>query len=187
MKVLLRTNVPKLGHVGEVVDVKPGYARNYLLPQLLAVQPTEENIKAIETEKAAYIERAAQERAELEVQANALQGKEITLAARANEEGHLYGSIGPAQLAAVLAEQHIFVEADNIKLDEPIRRLDKYDIEVRFAEDIKATIHVWVVPIHDDAEGEGEGDAEADAEAAPADEADAPVDEPVDEPAPDTE
>ena len=183
MKVLLRTNIPKLGHVGEVVEVRPGYARNYLLPQLLAVEPTEINIKAIEAEKAVYLERAARERAELEVKADALQGKEITLAARANEEGHLYGSIGPAQLAGALAEQQIFVDADNIKLDEPIRQLDKYDIEVRFAEDIKATIHVWIVPIHDEEGEDGEPGEDVDAEAAPADEADAPVDEP----APDTE
>ena len=177
MKVLLRTNIPKLGHVGEVVEVRPGYARNYLLPQLLAVEPTETNIKAIEVEKAAYLERAAQERAELDVKADALQGKEITLAARANEEGHLYGSIGPAQLAGALAEQQIFVDADNIRLDEPIRQLDKYDIEVRFAEDIKATIHVWVVPIHDEEDdGEGELGEEVDAETAP-----------TDEPEPDTE
>ncbi len=186
MKVLLRTNVAKLGHVGEVVEVRPGYARNYLLPQLLAVEPTEANIKAIETEKAAYLERVAKERAELEVKADALQGKEITLAARANEEGHLYGSIGPAQLVAALAEQQIFIEPENIKLDEPIRRLDKYDIEVRFAEDIKSTIHVWVVPIHDD-EGEGEPGEEGDVEAAPAEEADTAVDTPADEGKPDVE
>jgi len=163
MKVLLRRNVPKLGHVGEVVDVKTGYARNYLIPQHLAAEPTPANVKAVEAEKAKYLEQIARERAELEVKATALRGKELTIAARANEEGHLYGSIGPAQIVAALAEQQIHVEPENIVLDEHIRRLDKYDVDVRFAEDITATIHVWVVPIHDagreeDAQAASEGE-----------------------------
>jgi len=152
MKVLLRQNVSKLGRVGDLVDVKPGYARNYLLPQHLAVAPTEANIRALEAEKEEILQELAKQQKEVEARAMVLRGKEVTLAARANEEGQLYGSIGPAQIVAALAEQELFVEAENIVLDEPIRQLDKYDIEVRLAEDVSATIHVWVVPAHDDDE-----------------------------------
>lgn len=149
MKVLLRKNMPKLGSIGDVVNVKPGYARNYLLPQGMAVEPSPANLKAVEVEKQRHLEQLAKLREEMQAKAKAVAGKELTITARANEEGHLYGSIGPAQIVAALSDEKIFVEAENIKLDEPIRQLDKYDVEVRFAEDITATIHVWVVPAHE--------------------------------------
>ena len=156
MKVLLRRNVAKLGLIGEVVDVKPGYARNYLIPQRLAVAPTEGNLKAIEAEKEAYLAQVAQERAAMVARAEAIAGKEVTLSARANEEGHLYGSVGPVQIAAALAAEGVFIEAEQIVLDEPIRRLDKYDLAVRFQEDVTATIHVWIVPIREETDDDGE-------------------------------
>jgi large subunit ribosomal protein L9 len=152
MKVLLRRNVPKLGKIGEIVDVRVGYARNYLLPQALAVTPTEANLKAVEAEKERYLQELAAMRTELEAQAAAVRGKEVTISARANEEGQLYGSVGPAQIVAALAEQGVFLETQNIVLDAPIRRLDKYDVEVLFGEDVKSMIHVWVVPIRDQGE-----------------------------------
>ena len=153
MKVLLRRNVRKLGIIGEVVDVKPGYARNYLLPEGLAVAPSAANLKSVENEKAAYLAELATVKAELRARAQLLTGKEFTLTARANEEGNLYGSIGPAQIASALAAEQVFIEAEYVVIDEPIRRLDKYDLTIRFAEDVTATIHLWVVPVH---EGEGE-------------------------------
>ncbi|MCD4823958.1 MAG: 50S ribosomal protein L9 [Phycisphaerae bacterium] len=171
MKVLLRQNVRKLGHIGDVVDVKNGYARNYLIPQGLGTAPTDANIKAVEAAKARYLEELAKERKELEIRAAAVSGTEITIAARANEEGHLYGSVGPAQIAAALAEVDVFVNADEVILPEPIRTLDKYDVQIEFDEEIRATIHVWVVPLR------GEFDEEEAAET-PEDE-DAPATEDV--------
>ncbi|GAF74876.1 unnamed protein product, partial [marine sediment metagenome] len=150
MKVLLRRNVSNLGTIGEVVDVKGGYARNYLLPQRLAVEPTKANVKTVEADKQRYLEELARERQALELRAESIRGKEITITARANEEGHLYGSIGPAQIVAAMAETGVFLESSHIVLDEPIRKLDKYDVTVRLAEGITATIHVWVVPHHDE-------------------------------------
>ena len=149
MKVLLRKNVAHLGKIGEVVDVKPGYARNYLIPHRLAAEPTKGNLRAIEAEKQAYLEELAKGQAEIEAKAALIQGREITIAARANEEGHLYGSIGPAQISSALAETGAFVEPEFIQLDEPIHQLDKYDVKVSFSEDVSATIHVWVLPIRD--------------------------------------
>ena len=152
MKVLLRRNVLNLGKIGEVVEVKPGYARNFLLPQLLAIAPSEANLKAVEAEKADYLKELARLKSELEAKAAVVQGKEVTIPARANEEGHLYGSVGPAQIVAALAAENVFIEAEYIVMAEPIRTLDKYDIKVRFSEDVIATIHVWITPIKDAAE-----------------------------------
>lgn len=175
MKVLLRRNVPKLGKIGDIVETKNGYARNYLLPQRLAVVPTEANIKAIEADKRAYLEQLAKERAELEAQAQIIEGTEVTISARCNEEGHLYGSVGPAQISSALAEQGVTVDAKNIVLDNPIRQLDKYDVTVRFNEEVSATIQVWIVPVHElDVEGESdEVEVPADQETVPAGEAEA--------------
>jgi large subunit ribosomal protein L9 len=152
MKVLLRRNVLNLGKIGEVVEVKPGYARNFLLPQHLATAPSAANLKAVEAEKEEYLKELTRQKAQLEAKAAVVQGKEITISARANEEGHLYGSVGPAQIVAVLAAEGIFIEAEHIVMSEPIRTLDKYDLKVRFSEDVIATIHVWIVPIRDLAE-----------------------------------
>ena len=151
MKVLLRKNVANVGVIGDLVDVKAGHARNYLLPQGLAYQPTAANIKQVEREREKYLAELAKQRAEIEARAALVNGKEVTISARANEEGHLYGSIGPAQIVAALAEQNCFVDVDNIVLPEPIRVLDKYEVSLNFSQDVTATISVWVVPIHGEA------------------------------------
>jgi len=166
MKVLLRRNIPKLGKIGELVEVEPGYARNFLLPQRLAVEPTRTNVRAVEREKQRYLEELALRRGELQAKGQLLAGKEITIRARANQEGLLYGSIGPAQIAAALAEQNLFIESEFIELDAAIRKLDKYAITVRFADDITAEIQLWVVPIHEESD-EAAPPAEAQAEEAP--------------------
>ena len=149
MKVLLRKNVNKLGIIGDVVEVKNGYGRNYLVPQGIGIEPTEANIKAVEADKARYLEELAKQRSALEERAKVVDGKEITITSRANEEGHLYGSVGPAQIVAVLAEENLFVNEEEVVLPEPIRQLDKYDVDIRFAEDVKAKITVWVVPLRE--------------------------------------
>ncbi|HUS91668.1 MAG TPA: 50S ribosomal protein L9 [Phycisphaerae bacterium] len=170
IKVLLRRNVPDLGKIGDLVEVKPGYARNYLLPQGLAYQPTVANIRQVEVERKRYLEVLARQRAEIQARAELVDGKEITIAARANEEGHLYGSVGPAQLVAALAEAGQFVEVSNVVLDEPIRQLDKYEVKLDFGHDVTATIHVWIVPVYGDDETEDPAHpgSDADEEAAAA-------------------
>jgi len=166
VKVLLRTNVPGLGRIGDLVDVKPGYARNYLLPQGLAAQPTKANVRAVELDRQRYLEQLAREREQVEARAALVNGKEVTITARANEEGHLYGSVGPAQIVAALAEQELFLEPEDVALEEPIRQLDKYDVPLKFAHDVTATVHVWIVPILEEGEeaGQAGGDPPAEAE-----------------------
>jgi large subunit ribosomal protein L9 len=182
MKVLLRQNVTRLGHIGEVVKVKPGYARNYLLPHGLAVEPTEANVRAVEAAKQAYLEELAKHKEELQARAATVAGKELTINARANEEGLLYGSVGPAQIAALLAEEGLLVEASNVLIREPLRRLDKYTVTLDFGHEVTTEISVWIVPLHgeDDGQAPGEGaaasapaaqtEAAGEAEAAEADE-----------------
>jgi large subunit ribosomal protein L9 len=147
MKVLLRKNVSHLGTIGEVVEVKPGYARNYLIPQGLATQPTEANVKAVEAAKQQYLEELARIRTELEAKAKVVDGTEIEIQARANEEGHLYGSIGPAQIVAELASGNVFIEAEYVVLDHPVRQIGRFQIPLRFEEGIEASVTLWVIPI----------------------------------------
>jgi len=150
MKVLLRRNVSKLGKIGDVVDVKEGFARNYLLPQKLAVVPNRANVRSVELEQQRYLQELAAKRSDLEARVAVLAGKEITIQARANEEGVLYGSIGPAQIVAALAEQNLFAEPENVLLDSPIRKLDRYTVKIELAEGIGAEIFVWIVPVHEE-------------------------------------
>jgi large subunit ribosomal protein L9 len=173
MKVLLRQNVYNLGQIGDVVDVKPGYARNYLLPQGIGFQPTEANIKKVEEDKQRYLEELAKQRAEMEAKAAVVNDKEVTISARANEEGHLYGSVGPAQIVAALAEENVFIDEKNLVLAQPIRQLDKYDVEVRFNEEVSATVHVWVVPTHD-SDARAEPDSQEETSEEPAGQSPAP-------------
>jgi large subunit ribosomal protein L9 len=144
MKVLLRRNVRSLGAIGEVVEVKPGYARNYLIPQGLGVAPTPTNVKAVETEKQKYLEELAKLKAQQEVLAAQIQGKQVTIIARTNEEGHLYGSVGPAQIVAALAEQNLFVETQDVLQGQPFRQVGQYEVNLRFSENVTATIQVTV-------------------------------------------
>lgn len=160
MKVLLRVNVPNLGTIGEVVEVKTGYARNCLLPQRLAIEPTPSNLKKIEAEKKEYLATLAKIKSEIQARATVVDGKQITIAARANEEGQLYGSIGPAQIVEALAKENLHIEEKNVALAEPIRQLEKYEVSLNFGEEITAKISVWVVPIQ---EATTEAPASADA------------------------
>jgi large subunit ribosomal protein L9 len=168
MKLLLKKNVYKLGQIGDVVEVKDGYARNYLLPHRLAVEPTEANLKAIEVEKQKYLEELAKMKEEFEAKAKLVDGKELIIEAKANDEGHLYGSIGPAQIVDLLGQEGIMLDAEFVKLDQPIRTLDKYTVNVVFCPGVQAQLSVWVVP-----EGGPVEEPAAEVEDAPAEDADA--------------
>lgn len=159
MKLLLTKDITKLGIVGDVVDVSPGYARNYLLPKRLATQPTESNMRALADERAKAEERRRLAREALQTQADTLADVEITIAASANEEGVLYGSVGPREIAAALRDEGHEVDASIIKLHTPIRQLDNIMVDIVLADDIATKVKVWVVRsgATEDEEGEGEG------------------------------
>lgn len=162
MKLILSKDVKHLGLVGDVVDVKNGYARNYLLPQNLALVPTANNVKAVEKARAVAAEKRQLQEQGLREAAERLSGTEITIRAAANAEGALYGSVGPREIAAALRQEGHTVEADQVELHEPIRQLDNIEVPVRFTQDTTVDVKVWVVreagsELADDAEAPSEG------------------------------
>ena len=146
MKVLLFEDIKPLGWLGDVVDVKEGYARNYLLPQGLAKVATEGNIRAIAQEKAKRAEQRLQQRRRIEKAAEAVDGAEAVLAARANEQGVLFGSVTEHMIATNLREQGFEVADETVKMAEHIKHVGTHDVTIRFAEDMTVTVHVVVVP-----------------------------------------
>lgn len=159
MKLLLCKNVEKLGIVGDVVEVPPGYARNFLLPHGLATEPTKGNMRQLaEARRQAERERAA-ERERLEALCAKLENVEVTIRAKANEEGHLYGSVGRKDIAAALDAEGYFVKPDQVLLDAPIRHLDNLSVEIRLASDLRGAVKVWIV--REKSEGEEDGSESA--------------------------
>jgi len=145
MKLLLLKDVRKLGHLGDVVDVRTGYARNYLLPQRMATEPTDENIAAIaEAKKRATSERAARLKHYQDL-ADQLKDVSVTIEAAANEEGTLYGSVGAREISTALAESGYTIAPEFIVLDGPIRTLDNRLVRIEFNDDVEAQVKVWVV------------------------------------------
>jgi large subunit ribosomal protein L9 len=146
MKVLLCEDIKRLGWLGDVVDVNQGYARNYLIPQGLARVATEANIRSIAKEKAKRAEQRLKERARFEKAAEAVDGAEAVLAARANEQGVLFGSIAERQIAANLRAQGFEVADEVVRLSEHIKHVGAHDVALRFAEGLTVTVRVVVVP-----------------------------------------
>lgn len=145
MKVLLRCDIPNVGLAGDVVEVREGYARNYLIPHHMGVEPTQANMKAIEEDKRRAEEQRRLRRAALEQEAGRLREVEVTIAAACNPEGRLYGSVGPREIASALRDEGHAIEAAQVHLREPIRQLDTVTVPVVFADDLQVDVKVWVV------------------------------------------
>ena len=144
MKVLLVNDVKALGWLGDVVEVSEGYARNYLLPQGFSVPVTEANLKAIAEEKKRRAEQRNCEKKRLEQTAAAVEGAEAVLAARANEQGVLFGSVTPSDIAGNLREQG-FEVPDDVVESRHIKEVGTHSVTLRFAPDLAATVSVVVV------------------------------------------
>ncbi len=145
MKLLLKKDIPHLGIVGDIVDVSTGYGRNYLLPQHLAVAATKSNMKMLAEERKKAEERRRLRIEAMTAQAEKLRDVEVTISAAANAEGVLYGSVGPREIASALRDEGHDVDPSCVLLADPIRRVDTVTATVRFTEDIKAEVKVWVV------------------------------------------
>lgn len=145
MKLLLRRTVPKLGIVGDIVEVTAGYARNYLLPQRLAVEPTDTNMRKLAEARRVAEQERAEERIRMVAVADRLAQVEVTIAAKANQEGVLYGSVGQREIATALNEEGHEVEPDQVILKTPLRHLDNVQVQVRLLDDVEATVKVWIV------------------------------------------
>jgi len=145
IEVILREDVQSLGRAGELVRVKPGYARNYLLPQGLAYEATEGNKKRIEGETRARTARNQAERVEAERQAAALGALELTLVGKAGEEGRLFGSITAQDIAEALGRAGHTVDRRRIELEHPIKSLGQHAVAVRLHPEVHAEVRVTVV------------------------------------------
>ncbi len=158
MKVLLCEDIQKLGWLGDVVEVNIGYARNYLLPQGLAKVATEASIRAIAEEKAKRAEQRIKDSKRLEDAAKAVEGAEAVVAAKANELGHLFGSVTERQIAANLREQGFEVADEIVQLPEHIKQVGTHAVMLKFADDVTATVNVVVVPEQQENAPESETD-----------------------------
>jgi len=145
MEVILRDNVEKLGSRGQMVKVADGYARNYLLPQRLAVQATEANKKIVEQERQAALRREAKEKAGAEELAQMVNGVVVTIAQKAGEQDQLFGSVTSKDLAEALEKQNYHIDRRKIHLEEPIRQLGEFKVPIRLHRDVAAEITVQVV------------------------------------------
>ncbi len=152
VELLLVQPVEHLGQQGDVVEVKPGYAYNYLLPQGLATVASEHHKRMIEKHRAHLAEIQAERMAGFRALAEQLSELSITIEAKANDEGHLYGSVGAVEVAAGLRRHNIAVTADQVRLEGPLKELGLYTIKIHLAQDIEAELKVWVVPSVEDDE-----------------------------------
>lgn len=145
VKVVLRDDVENLGRSGELVTVKPGYARNYLLPRGLAAIATHGNVKQIEHEKEMAIKRAAKMRVTAQERAAELSKASVEIAAQAGESGKLFGSVGAKDIAEAFAAQGVEVDRKKIQLAEPIKELGEYEVPIKLGYEVSATVKVKVV------------------------------------------
>ena len=176
--VLLREDVDNLGARGEIVKVKSGYARNFLLPRKLAVEATPGNVKQIEAERGALLKKEAKERGSAEAQAGQMGGLSLNFERKVGEHGLLYGSVTAMHIADALKEKGYEIDRRRVHLSEPIKETGEYTVSVRLHREVNVDIPVTVT---------GEGGAQTAGAAAPATpeavaaEAPAPGDGPSDE------
>jgi large subunit ribosomal protein L9 len=145
VQILLRKTIEKLGKPGDVVEVTPGYARNYLLPQGFAVPITKENLRLVKKEIEQTEKEEVKRRAELGQIKKALEESPCTITARATEEGHLYGSVTTAVIKEELAKSGITIEEKWVLLESPLKEVGAYDVPVHLAPDIETILKVWIV------------------------------------------
>lgn len=146
VKLLLIENVEALGIVGDVVNVKIGYARNYLLPRALATQPSDELVAKLATKRAEAQKQVALQRTKREETTQKLEGVELELIRSCNDQGILYGAITQQDVATALGEKGFEVRARDVRLPGAIKRVDKYDIHMKLDTDLDATIRLFVRP-----------------------------------------
>ena len=145
-KVLLREDVDDLGARGEIVRVRAGYARNYLLPRNLAVEASAGNVKGIEQERAALLRKEAKERATAEAQSQQMGALELEFKRKAGEQGALYGSVTSMDITEALQERGYEIDRHRIHLREPLKRIGDYTVPVRLHREVTIDLKVRVVP-----------------------------------------
>ena len=151
MKLFLKKDISNLGDLGDVVDVKSGFARNYLIPYGFAVEVGQANLHWIEAQKRRLEKHEKQRLDGLKALAESVDGASCTLIARATEEGHLFGSVTTQSIADQLAADGVELDAECLDLESPIKELGIYNLVAKIHPDVESTIKVWVVKADDDA------------------------------------
>ena len=147
MKIILADDVRGLGHRGDTVTVKPGYARNFLFPQGVAYEANEANVRKLSEQKKKYDEKMLSEKAVAEQIARQMEGLTVVLTKKAGEGDVLYGSVTATEIADALVERGIQVDRRRIELAEPIKRLGEHHVHVRLHRDVTAELTVSVEPV----------------------------------------
>lgn len=147
MKVILADDVRGLGHRGDTVTVKPGFARNYLFPQGLAWESTPANLRRLSEEKKKYDEKSLHEKNAAEEVAKRIAGLTVTVSKKAGEGDVLYGSVTPSDIADALTSRGVEVDRRRIELAEPIKRLGEHTVHVRLHREVVAELTVDVQPL----------------------------------------
>jgi large subunit ribosomal protein L9 len=150
MEVILLENHDQLGRRGEIVTVKDGYARNFLIPSGLATFVTADNLRRAELLKKKYIQEEMERLGNLKELAAKLGTVSVTIRAKASEEGNLFGSVGPGQILDALKEQGFELEPKTVRLEENIRRVGVYSVPIHLHADIGTEIKLWVVEERED-------------------------------------
>lgn len=145
MQVILRQNVEHLGHIGDIVNVKNGYARNFLIPRSLAYVATPGAIKALEFEKKQWLKKQAQDKAEAEIMAAKYAEMQVSIPMKVGEEGKLYGSVTAQMVSDELAKKGITMDKRNIVMDDAIKTLGVFDVKIKLHAEVFATLKVWVI------------------------------------------
>jgi large subunit ribosomal protein L9 len=146
VELLLVQSVDHVGQQGDVVEVKRGYAMNYLLPQGLATIATDHHRRMVEKHRAKLQEIQNARMAGLRQMADNLARQSITIEANANDEGHLYGSVGAPEIVAALKKAEITITADQVRLKGPLKELGLYTVDIHLGHEVEAELKVWVVP-----------------------------------------
>lgn len=162
MKLLLKRSVAHLGTPGDIVQVRRGYARNYLIPQGLALEVNPGNLQWFEAQKRRLIQQEEEVKTRLRLLAKELDGASCTIIARATEEGHLFGSVAPRDIAGHFTQEGIAIDPRCILLEKPIKELGIYKVTVQLHPDISAEVKVWVVKGDEDLAAAGAAPAASD-------------------------
>ena len=148
MEILLTHPVPHFGQPGDLVKVRPGFARNYLLPQGLATFATPHNLRIVEKHRERLRQLEQAKRADLVNLAAQIAQRSITIEANANAEGHLYGSVSADMIAAALRTDNLPLTEENVRIDGPLKELGLYTIRLNLGQDVETEVKLWVVPTH---------------------------------------
>lgn len=145
MKIILKKDIASLGQAGEIVTVKNGYARNYLIPQGFAAMATDGNLRAFEVESKAAALRLQRSQREAQDLAAKLEKLSLTVSVQVGEEEKLFGSVTSQNIADLLADNGFEIDKKKILLEDPIKALGVYDVPVKLHQDVTAMVKVWVV------------------------------------------